>query len=160
MPMATYRFTQELYLQMSEELIGGKGKKSALVLVSVALLFLVSYFTSEDAPIHTLLFGLMIPIVLLAMRLLLKRFLRRSYEQQAALQEEIQAEFNASGTQLSQASGNHQLPWERVLKWKETKGFLYLYENPQVPIAVPKAALADEELNCIRSALAEHKLAT
>jgi hypothetical protein len=82
---------------------------------------------------------------------------RRLYRQYKSIQEPITAELTDAGIKFSAPDGESNLPWSKILRWRQNDQFILIYPMPILFYILPKS-IAQEgfDVPLLVQRLAEH----
>lgn len=152
--MATFRFSREEYISASM----GLAKKQTLrfIFLLAALIFAITTLRviNNNNALAGIPYIIALVVMIITVFLVVRHRFGKLYDHLKHVKEEINADIDAQGVRLQQASGTVTLGWERISDWSENIRFLYLFDRERRAYILPKQALSPEEDQLLREHLA------
>ena len=159
----TYRITEDDYASMNRFHVwrGYIARPSVVTLVAigiiVALIGIGLWARPAIAPAVAL--GVAVFAILRVGRLLVQTpyQARRHYRQYKGIQEPITAELTDAAIKFSVPDGEANLPWSKILQWRQNDQFILIYPMPILYYVVPKSVVREGfDIALLIRRLAEH----
>jgi len=145
--MAQFQLTKEEYVSACTSMQFGKLIKTSALLIFALILICISQ----------IIYGrwiVLVPVALVVIGYaagiyLSRKKIAKAYDDQKDTHEAIEAIFSEEGIVIKFFSGSTNTGWNRILKWKENRNFLYLFQSDFFASIIPKRALSDDESELI-----------